>query len=235
MTAAAPDPVLAEQLAYYQARAAEYDQWWLRQGRYDRGIEETKRWCQEAAEVEQALKKFAPRGDVLELAGGTGIWTEKLARTASTLVVVDGSSEMLAINAARVAGPHIERLQADLFEWQPDRQFDVVFFGFWLSHVPAELFEYFWRLVACCLKPGGRYFFVDSRRTPTSTAVDHVLPANDDTVMTRRLDDGREFHIYKLFYDARKLTKRLRGLGWQSNIQETERFFIHGQGQLSSP
>ncbi len=235
MTAAAPDPVLAEQLAYYQARAAEYDQWWLRQGRYNRGAEESKRWFQEAAQIEHALEQFAPRGAVLELAGGTGIWTEKLARTATSLTVVDGSSEMLAINAARVAGPHIERLQADLFEWQPDRRFDAVFFSFWLSHVPAELFESFWRLVACCLNPGGRYFFVDSRRTPTSTAVDHVLPANDDTVMTRRLDDGREFHIYKLFYDAQELTKRLRGLGWQSNIQETERFFIHGQGQLSSP
>lgn len=227
------DPILAEQLAYYDARAAEYDQWWLRQGRYNRGAEESKCWFQEAAEIEHALEQFAPRGDVLELAGGTGIWTQKLARTASTLAVVDGSSEMLAINAAHVTGSHIERVQADLFDWQPERQFDVVFFGFWLSHVPAELFENFWRLVASCLKPGGRYFFVDSRRTPTSTAVDHVLPANDEAVMTRRLEDGREFQIYKLFYDAQKLVERLRDLGWHSKIQETERFFIHGQGQLS--
>jgi hypothetical protein len=29
--------ILREQADYYRARAPEYDQWWLREGRYDRG------------------------------------------------------------------------------------------------------------------------------------------------------------------------------------------------------
>ena len=33
------DVLLAEQVAYYRARSAEYDQWWQRQGRFDRGVE----------------------------------------------------------------------------------------------------------------------------------------------------------------------------------------------------
>jgi hypothetical protein len=28
--------------------------------------------------------------------------------------------------------------------WRPDRRYDVVFFGFWLSHVPLERFAAFW-------------------------------------------------------------------------------------------
>ncbi len=35
------DELLGEQAAYYRARAPEYDDWWQRTGRYDRGPEAT--------------------------------------------------------------------------------------------------------------------------------------------------------------------------------------------------
>ena len=89
---------------------------------------------------------------------------------AKMLTALDGSPEMLAINAARVRSPRVDHLRADLFHWRPTGQFDTVFFGFWLSHVTPDWFVVFWRLVRSCLAPGGRVFFIDSRRNPTSTA-----------------------------------------------------------------
>jgi hypothetical protein len=83
------DEVLSEQRAYYGGRAAEYDEWWQRRGRYDRGEEETREWHRQVASVDAALRSFGVKGDVLELAGGTGWWTERLARTADRLTVVD--------------------------------------------------------------------------------------------------------------------------------------------------
>lgn len=227
----ATDPILGEQLAYYEARAAEYDQWWLRQGRYDRGREETARWFHEAAQVDDALDAFQPHGDILELACGTGLRSGKLLAVADRLTVVDGSAEMLAIHATRHDSPKIERVQADLFNWSPQRRFDVVYFGFWLSHVPPEKFDAFWALIRNALKPGGRFFFVDSRRTFTSTASDHTLPEPDSPTMTRRLEDGREFQIYKLFYEPEELQDRLTALGWECEISETRTFFIYGHGR----
>ena len=224
---------LREQLDYYGARASEYDQWWLRQGRYDRGAELNARWFAEAAEVELALKVFQPVGQILELACGTGIWTEKLLPSASRLVALDGSPEMLAIHATRVRSSHVSRVQADVFTWQPAEKFDTIFFGFWLSHVPPELFEKFWQLVDSCLAPDGRVFFVDSAYEPTSTAVDHRLPEQSATVLRRRLNDGREFQIYKIFYEPVDLGSRLRALGWEFNIQQTSHYFIYGSGQKS--
>ena len=44
--------LLTEQLDYYRARAGEYDSWWLRQGRFDRGAEANAAWFAEAAELE---------------------------------------------------------------------------------------------------------------------------------------------------------------------------------------
>src|SRR6266508_6846961 len=56
----------------------EYDEWWQRRGRYDRGSEENARWFSERTEVLTAFDRLDLRGDVLELAPGTGIWTERL-------------------------------------------------------------------------------------------------------------------------------------------------------------
>jgi SAM-dependent methyltransferase len=225
--------VLQEQQAYYQARASEYDQWWLRQGRYDRGPELKAQWLAEAAAVKAALHDFRPAGRVLELACGTGIWTEQLSRYPDGLTAIDASAEMLRINAARVGSPGVRYVEADLFRWRPeaDERYDTVFFGFWLSHVPPQCFAQFWELVQSCLAPGGRVFFVDSRHQETSTAVDHILPEPSATVLQRRLNDGREFRIYKIFYDPAALRGELQELGWNFDIRQTGHYFIYGSGQ----
>lgn len=150
--------------------------------------------------------------------------------SASQFTALDGSGEMLAINAARLRAPLVRYVKADPFQWQPTEQFDTVFFGFSLSHVPPEPFAAFWRLVRSCLAPGGRVFFVDSLHETTSTATDHCLP--EATVLRRRLNDGREFQIYKVFYDPADLTQRLGELGWLFDIQQTSHYFLHGYGHL---
>jgi hypothetical protein len=38
---------LQQQMPYYQARASEYDEWFLRQGRYDHGAAQNARWFTE--------------------------------------------------------------------------------------------------------------------------------------------------------------------------------------------
>jgi SAM-dependent methyltransferase len=230
MTSAENSTPLRQQLDYYRARADEYDQWWLRQGRYDRGVALNAQWFADAAVVSSALSAFRPAGRVLEFACGTGIWSEQLLPFASRLTALDGSPEMLAINAARLHSPLVRYIEADLFEWQPTEQFDTVFFGFWLSHVPPERFAGFWELVRSCLAPGGRVFFVDSRHEQTSTAVDHRLPEPDATVLRRRLNDGREFQIYKVFYRPAELTERLSALGWHFDVRQTGHYFLYGAG-----
>ena len=41
--------ILDEQLTYYRARAPEYDEWFMRTGRYDRGPEHSAEWFSEVA------------------------------------------------------------------------------------------------------------------------------------------------------------------------------------------
>jgi demethylmenaquinone methyltransferase/2-methoxy-6-polyprenyl-1,4-benzoquinol methylase len=231
------DPLLAEQIAYYRSRASEYDEWFLRQGRYDHGPELNARWFAEVEQVARALANFAPAGDVLELASGTGLWTQRLAATARTLTVVDSSPETHAINQRRlasVAGSLTPRfVEADLFTWQPDRQYDTIFFSFWLSHVPPERLEAFWGTVRSALAPDGRVFFVDALYDETSTAKDHQLEGPDAHAVTRRLNNGREYRIVKVFYRPEELAQRLTAQGWQVKMEETLTYFYFGEATIA--
>jgi SAM-dependent methyltransferase len=221
--------LLSEQLDYYRARAGEYDTWWLRQGRFDRGTEANAAWFAQTAELERVLARFHPQGDVLELACGTGLWTRHLAHFATQLTAVDAAPEVLAINRERVGDPTVSYVQADLFDWSPPpAAYDACVFTFWLSHVPSDRFAAFWGMVAAALRPGGRVLFIDSARTERSTAADHQLPGEQDQTMTRRLDDGREFQIVKRFYDPGRLASDLAQLGWNAEIGTTGEFFIYG-------
>lgn len=219
--------LLGEQLAYYKARASEYDEWFLRQGRYDRGPDQRAAWFREVALVEAALAQELHAGEVLELACGTGLWTRHLVRRHARVVAIDASPEAIAINRQRVQSDAVDYVVADLFTWEPASRFDAVFFGFWLSHVPPSQFDRFWAKVGASLKPRGHVFFVDSLFEQASTARDHA-PIDQSGVIRRRLNDGREFRIVKLFYKPADLERRLATLGWEGWIRSSGRFFLYG-------
>jgi demethylmenaquinone methyltransferase/2-methoxy-6-polyprenyl-1,4-benzoquinol methylase len=227
------DPVLAEQIAYYRARAGEYDEWFLRQGRYDQGPELNRQRFAEVAEVQAVLERHAPYGRVLELACGTGWWTEQLAHHAERIMAVDASPEVIEINRQRVQRAKVTYDIADLFAWKPRERYDLVFFSFWLSHVPSERFAPFWELVRAALVPGGRVFFIDSRYAQTSTARDQPLEGIHAVTLQRRLNDGREFRIVKVFYAPDELSHRLHSVGWDIQIATTSSYFLYGTGTLS--
>ena len=226
--------LLDDQIAYYRARAPEYDAWWLRTGRFDRGAENNAAWRNDVARVEQAIVQMLERTQpsrVLELACGTGLCTRHVAPRVGHVTAVDASAEVIAINRARVGAPNVDYVQADLFAWTPKTRYDLVFMGFWLSHVPHARFDAFWSMIRGALAPGGFAWLVDSAHDPTSHAVDHPTPDRHAGIVTRRLDDGREFRIVKVFWEPSTLTARLAACGFAANIARTPRYFLYGDAR----
>ena len=214
--------LVTEQKRYYAARAPEYDDWWYRRGRYELEPDALVRWQADVAEVEAALERFAPGGNVLELAAGTGIWTRKLVRLADRVVAVDANAETLALNT-----PAAELVRADVFGWEPAERFDLVFFSFWLSHVPDERLDEFWSLVRVALAPGGRVFLVDSGAGDTA----HTGTAQANGEETRSLSDGRTFRIVKRRWVPDELTERVRPLGIELDLRDSANgHFLYGGG-----
>ena len=204
------DAVLAEQLAYYRAGAAEYDRPYAE--------------LTNLRELLACVDGLPIAGDVLELACGTGQWTRLLAARAHSVTAVDAAAEVLALARARTAAPTVEFVEADLFAWQPPRRYDTVFFAFWLSHVPPARLPGFWSTVADALAPGGRVIFIDDG--PAGAVADDVLADHPVPTAVRRLDDGSRYRIVKVFHDAQALTRDLAALGWSACIRTVAGQFI---------
>ena len=214
-----------EQKRYYAERAPEYDDWWYRRGRYELEPDALARWQADAAEAEGALDTFALGGSVLELAAGTGIWTRKLVRLADRVVAVDANAETLALNTSDA-----ELVRADALEWKPVEEFDLVFFSFWLSHVPEERFDEFWTAVRRALGPDGRVFLVDSGAGDTA----HTGTDQAGWEETRTLSDGRKFRIVKRRWQPDELAARVRLLRFELDLRETANgHFLYGGGALA--
>jgi SAM-dependent methyltransferase len=204
------DALLAEQLAYYRAGAAEYD----RQYAQYEGLRE----------LLTVVDELPIAGDVLELACGTGRWTPRLAARARSVTAVDAAAEVLALARARTASPTVQFVEADLFEWRPPRRYDTVFFAFWLSHVPPSRLPAFWNTVATALAPSGKAIFVDDG--PAMAAEEEVLADQPAPAALRRLGDGSRYRIVKVFHDAGPLTDDLTALGWSVRIRPLARNYI---------
>ncbi|WP_334815437.1 class I SAM-dependent methyltransferase [Nostoc sp.] len=225
------DNILQQQIEYYRARAKEYDQWFYRKGRYDRGIENNQRWFNEVAVIKNTLHQIGVVDDILELACGTGIWTQELLNIGKKITAIDASEEVITINRSKLNLLSVEYYIKDLFSWQPDTEYDLVFFAFWLSHVPPKLLDSFLTKVYQSVRVGGQVFIIDSFFEPTSTANNHILEDDGNIYKTRKLNNDQEFQIFKIFYQPDELKDKLKKAGFEAEVKVTDNYFIYAQGK----
>jgi demethylmenaquinone methyltransferase/2-methoxy-6-polyprenyl-1,4-benzoquinol methylase len=214
--------LLESQRRYYDLRADDY-------GDATAPADRTVRGFMSPDDVAAIVDDLAPTGAVLELACGPGGFTRELVRHADTVTAVDASARMIERNRREIAEPSVEYVCADLFTWRPGRRFDLVFFGFWLSHVPPTEFDRFWSVLRTALRPGGRVAFVDEDTRATafeSSRTDDGVPA-----ARRRLADGTEYEIVKVFRDPPELESRLAALGWDARVRSFGASFLVGEAR----
>jgi demethylmenaquinone methyltransferase/2-methoxy-6-polyprenyl-1,4-benzoquinol methylase len=223
----APDSMVA----YYEARAPEYDDWYLRRGRYSHGPIHDAAWNAELDGAGTWLDGLPFRGEIVELAAGTGWWSPLLA-SKGELSIYDAAEAPLDRARERLVA---HRLRAHIHvrdAWaEPDRRVDGLFCGFWLSHVERDRTAEFLALVRRWLKPGGLFALIDSLPDPQSGAADH--PANVGDTSVRRLEDGREFTIVKVYREPADIETALKDAGFsQAAVTTTGRFFVLGSAVL---
>ena len=81
-------------------------------------------------------------------------------------------------------------------------------------------------MIADCLEPGGRVFFVDDfYRTP-----EELIEGESSSTIERRLNDGTAFRVVKVPHRPTELESQLRRLGWASGVTQTSGPFYWGEG-----
>lgn len=218
------DDIIETQKAYYRARAAEYDQWWLRQGRYALSPDNHAQWDREKQALFDTFDSLGSVEYAVELACGTGNWTKRLVNVAKQVTALDASTEMLAITRAKVDDASVVYQQVDLFEWEPQQQYDLLVACFWLSHVPTEHLTSHLSLMRRAVKPNGRLFLVDAqpyfRNEHTYRNVEQ-----EAYEQRRQINDGREFVILKRYFTQAELVDLLQAAGFNAEVHLTPKFF----------
>jgi SAM-dependent methyltransferase len=211
---------------YYAARAPEYDDWYLRKGRYERGPIHDAAWNAELDAAGTWLDRLPFDGRIVELAAGTGWWSPLLA-SKGELWLYDAAEAPLERARERLLA-HTLRAHIhvrDAWAAPEGDPADALFAGFWLSHVARDRTVAFLETARRWLRPGGRIALIDSLPDPQSGARDHPVPVDDLAV--RRLEDGREFTILKVYRVADEIREALTIAGFEGiEVTTTGRFFI---------
>ena len=206
----------------------EYDDWYLRRGRYSHGVIADAAWNAELDAATQWLDALPISGEIVELAAGTGWWSPLLA-SKGQLSLYDAVEEPLDRARDRLLAhglaAHIHVRDAWARARPPGRRAVLRLLA---EPRAAHRLDDFLAICRAWLKPGGLFAFIDSRRDPESSAADH--PAPDDDQSLRRLDDGREFTIPKVYYEPAELEAALRSAGFaEASVATTPRFFLLGR------
>lgn len=177
---------------YYDARAPEYDDWYLGVGRFaDR---DRPGWEDELATLAETIAAL-PAARTLDVACGTGFLTRHLLGEVTGL---DQSARMLAIARERV--PDATLIQADALDLPfEDDAFDRLFTAHFYGH----------------LQPEDRLrFLAEARRVADElVVVDAALqPGHErEEWQERILNDGSRFTVFKRFFDPAQLAAELGG------------------------
>lgn len=176
---------------YYSARAKQYDRVYSKPERQD-----------DLRCMESWLRTTLANRNVLEIACGTGYWTQFYAPTASNVVGIDSAPETLVIARERVTS-NVKLLEGDAYTPpSSDIPFDAAFAGFWWSHIPRSRIKLFLESLHAALQPGAKVIFMDNRFVPGSSTPIFERSEEGDTYQQRRLDDGSTHLILKNFPTA---------------------------------
>jgi SAM-dependent methyltransferase len=202
---------------YYAERAAEYDEVYRKPERQA-----------DLAQLRRLLPPLVAGKRVLEVAAGTGYWTQVLSATAAAITATDLNAETIAIAAQRDYGPARVRMQtADAYRLDAvPGDFDLVFCGFWWSHVRRADIPRFLAGVRERTGPGTGLMLLDNRYVPGSNHPVTRTGPDGDTYQLRELTDGRSYEVLKNFPDRQQLEADLAGAAVGLTWTELEYYWL---------
>ena len=178
--------------AYYEARAPEYDDWWLGLGRFD-GLDR-RHWDDELHELERTLAALTP-ARTLDVACGTGFLTQHLP---GAITGLDQSAAMLEVASTRI--PNAGFVQSDALRLPfVAGAFERVFTSHFYGHL-EEIERH--------------RFLTEARRVaPELVVVDSAVRADRERVgmQERILNDGSRWEVFKRYFEPQELAAELGG------------------------
>ena len=207
------DPALQ---AYYASRAPYYDAVYLK----------PERQADIAYLRRMIPARFAGR-TVLEVACGTGYWTQHIAETATAITATDALAEPLEFARLRPRAEAVRFVQADAYAL-PDSlgKFDAAFAGLWLSHVPIRRRAEFLASLHARLAPGAPVLFIDNSEVQCIELPIAERDADGNTYQHRPLRDGSVHRVLKNFPTEAELVAMIADVGIAKRFEPLANFWV---------
>ena len=202
---------------YYAKRAAEYERIYAKPERQ-----------RDLAALRERIRRMLSGRRVLELACGTGYWTEVFAPVAGEVTALDVNEEVLEIARAKSFPPgRVQFMRADCYV-PPDlgRRHDALFAGFWWSHVPLQRLDGFLGTSLATVAPRALIAFLDNRYVDGSSTAIARRDAQGNGYQLRPLEDGSTHEVLKNFPSEGELIKRTVDGGWGANVELYEHYWL---------
>jgi len=189
------DSVTADTMrAYYARRAEEYEQIYARPERQE-----------ELALLKRAIEAAFAGRHVLDIACGTGYFSQCAARHALSVSGIDANEEPLAIARAKQIPNAVFAIGDAYALCRPERRYGGGLITFWWSHVPRQRLAGFLAGVQNALAPGAQVLFIDNRYVPgNSTPVSRADQAGN-TYQERHLGNAERYEVMKNFPTSSEL------------------------------
>jgi len=203
---------------YYNDSAKDYDVMYARRDPV---------WRRELEALADAMTKSLTDRRVLEVACGTGFWTEIVAKVARYVVAIDSSGKMLAIARMRkLRSSNVEYRHGDAYALaEVPGIFDAGFANFWFSHVPKSRINEFLNGLHEKLGKASAVFMADNVYVPGIGGQLVTEKGIEDTFKLRRRADGTEHRVLKNYYEYDSLVRLLSSRTRDLEVHEGKRFW----------
>lgn len=201
---------------YYKDRAAEYEKIYSKPERQEE--------LDTSAEI---LQKLFLNKSLLEIACGTGYWTEKIANVAKSIHATDINEAVVTIAKQKhYLNNNIVFAIEDIFNPTSTKKYSDLFAGFIWSHIHLQDLPNFIDKLASLLLPGGTIVLMDNNFVEGSN-----LPITDtdtfgNTYQTRKLSDGTTHLVLKNFPSEDFLKQQLSKITDTMEIISLSYFWI---------
>lgn len=213
-------PLITEQLVeYYAASADTYESVYDKEERQD-----------DLEELHERLADMLAGHKVLEIACGSGYWTETIAATAASVFATDINPPMLALAAAReLPAEQVQFSIADAFDLPAavvGAGYTACFAGFWWSHVKREDQERFLAQLRAKLGKDLLLVLIDNSYVDGSSTVIARTDLEGNTYQIRTTADGRRYEVLKNFPTDSTLRKKFAGATREIRIVRLEYYWL---------
>jgi ubiquinone/menaquinone biosynthesis C-methylase UbiE len=203
-------------VTYYKNRAAEYESIYLKPERQA-----------DLQSVSAILQTLLTGKQVLEIACGTGYWTERIAQTTASIYATDINDSVLKIAGHKnYPGNNVRFGIADFNHWQPLDKFNGLFAGFIWSHIPLQDLRDFISKINRFVSPGSTVVLMDNNYVEGSNTSIAFTDEKGNTYQDRKLQDGSVHRVLKNFPTEEFIRQTILGLGTVVNFITLEYFWI---------